>query len=452
MTVLVEWPRRDAGAPTRKSCQAASRFGLLLEEHAGERGRDSLRIGARASTVTLFTGPSGVGKSTLLRGAGDGLRARGVRVLALDEVRLRECPAVDLIGGSVDNAMRMLARVGLGQAECFLRRPRELSDGQRWRLRLAVALDRLARDGGERALLIDECCAALDPWSALGVCATVRRAAETGRGLRVLCASADPRVEGMLRADEVVRVGNDGRVRVERCGNRGDSVAFLVEPGDMRDYAGLAGAHYRAERPARPVQALVARLRDDPSGEIAGVLVVAHPTLNSPVREIAWPGRYSTGDRAADARRVNREIRTLARCVVDPRVRGLGIATELVRAYLREPLTVRTEAVGAMAEMSGFFERAGMTRHALPVREPDARLLDALAHAGVEDWRLAQGRIALERAIEGSSAAFVERELRAWANWGRAHRRWADSPLEELFLRACRFVACRPVGFTYERD
>lgn len=452
MTVRVEWPTRDVGAPTRRSCEAASRFGLLLEEHLREPVRDGVRIGARANTVTLFTGPSGAGKSTLLRAAGEALRARGVRVLAMDDVRLGDRPAVDLLGGGIDGAMRMLARVGLGQAGCFLRRPRELSDGQRWRLRLAAALDRLARGGGESALLIDECCAALDPWSALGACATVRRVVRETVGLRALCASADPRVEGMLRADEVVRVGDDGSVRVERRVHREDGASFVIEPGGMRDYAALAHAHYRKNRPARPAKVLTARMKDDPSGDVAGVLVVAHPALNSPVREIAWPGRYATRERGANARRVNREVRSLARCVVDPRLRGLGIATELVRAYLRDPLTARTEAVGAMADVTGFLERAGMTRHDLPIREPDARLLDALAHAGVDPWRLAQGGIALERAIEGSSAAFVERELRAWANWGRAHRKWADSPLDELFLRACRFAACRPVGFSFARD
>lgn len=452
MMLTVGWPTREVGAPTRASCDAASRFGLLLAEHANGGVRDAVRIGAKANTVTLLMGPSGAGKSTLLRAAGEALRARGVGVLALEEVRLGDRPAVDLPGGSIESAMRLLARVGLGQAECFLRRARELSDGQRWRLRLAVALDRLARRGGEAALLIDECCAALDPWSALGACATVRRVVRETEGLRALCASADPRVEHMLGADEVVRVRPDGRVRVERNAREREAAAIVVERGDMRDYAALASAHYRPGRPARPARVLVARLRDDPSGEVAGALVVAHPTLNSPVRALAWPGRYSTGDRRADAGRVNREIRALARCVVDPRVRGLGIATALVRAYLRDPLTARTEAVGAMADLSGFFERAGMMRHELPIREPDARLLDALAHAGVEAWRLAQGTLALGRAVEGSSEAFVERELRAWANWGRSHRRWAEAPLEDLFLRACRYVACRPVGFTHERD
>lgn len=60
-----------------------------------------------------------------------------------------------------------------------------------------------------------------------------------------------------------------------------------------------------------------------------GVLVVSMPVLNSRLRPLAWPSRYRTGDRRADARRINRELRTLSRVIVDPRVRGIGLATRL---------------------------------------------------------------------------------------------------------------------------
>lgn len=450
--LTVRWPARAPGAPSRRSCEAASRFGLLLDEHARCEHRGAVRIDAAPGTVTLFSGPSGAGKSTLLRAAGDALRARGVRVLSLDDVRLRESPAVDLFPGSLDAALRALARVGLGQAGCFLRRPRELSEGQRWRLRLAAAMHRADGDGTPAALLIDECCAGLDPATALGVCAAVRRAATAG-GLRVLCASADPRVASMLDADEIVRLEPTGAASVDRRRSENHRPRVIVERASMREYAALASLHYRTRRPARPALVLAARI-DGPveHDHPVGALVVAHPALNSPVREAAWPGEYTGASRAANARKVNAEVRSLARCVVDPRFRGLGVATALVRAYLDEPLTARTEAMSAMGEHAGFLDAAGMTRHALPVREPDARLLDALAHAGVEPWRLAQGLTALRRAVEGSSEAFIERELRSWARWGRAHRQWAKRPLEELFLRACRFAACRQVGHTHARE
>jgi energy-coupling factor transporter ATP-binding protein EcfA2 len=455
-TMEIAWPTLRAGAPTRRSCEAASRFGLLIDEHAVPGPtRKAVRIDAPARSVTLFTGPSGAGKSTLLREAAAALKARGVRVVWLGEVRLRERPCVDLLGDSVNRALRALARVGLGQADCFLRRPSELSDGQRWRLRLAVALESLVNSDGPSALIVDECCALLDPSSALAACATLRRAAKRAPNLRVLCASADPRLIEALRPDVLVRVETTGSCVEKRSESKNEAPGVIVEEGAMRDYAALASTHYRKARPARPARVLVARLRDpEPvghDGSIVGALVISFPTLNSAVREVAWPGRYTTRDRSANARLLNKEVRTLSRAVVDPRFRGLGVAVELVRAYLREPLTARTEGVGVMPGVSNFLEAAGMMRHELPIRPSDARLLDALTHAGVEAWRLAQGKLAMERAIEGSGAAFIERELRMWARAGRAHRRYAEEPLEALFLRACRFAACRPVGYTHER-
>jgi ABC-type dipeptide/oligopeptide/nickel transport system ATPase subunit len=455
-TLEIAWSTLRTGAPTRRSCEAASRFGLLIDEYTGGAPRKAVRLDTRAGGVTLFAGPSGAGKSTLLREAASALSERGVRVVRLDDVRLRERPSVDLLGDSVDGALRALARVGLGQADCFLRRPSELSDGQRWRLRLAVALESLVNSDGPSALIIDECCALLDPGSALAACATLRRAVERAPDLRVMCASADPRLIEALRPDALVRVEPTG-VCVEHRKVRGkdETPSVVVEEGSMRDYALLASTHYRKARPARPARVLVARLREPERGgqdcSIVGALVVSFPTLNSAVRECAWPGRYSTRDRSANAWRLNNEVRTLSRAVVDPRFRGLGVAVELVRAYLGEPLTERTEGIGVMPGVSNFLEAAGMTRHELPIRPSDARLLDALEHVGVEEWRLAQGRLALTRAIEGSSAAFIERELRMWASAGRAHRRHADDPLEALFLRACRIAACRPVGYTHER-
>lgn len=455
--ITLRAPEFAPNPPTRRSCEAAARFGLLLDEHAGGSiVGDGVRLACAPGTVTLLTGPSGAGKSTLLRCAADALRERAVRVLRLDETRLREVPAVDQFRAGVDDAVRALARVGLGQASCFLRRPRELSDGQRWRLRLAVALDALERCGEEdRALVVDECCATLDPLAAMGVCGALRGATGRAAGLRVLVASSNPSLRAWLRPDETVRLSARGAAVVERDGRSSDDPGLVtIGPGSMRDYAALASAHYRGGRPSRPALVLAARLRDPGAlghdGAPVGALVVTSPALNSALREAAWPGAYRTGDRRADAARLNAQVRTIARVVVDERLRAMGIATALVRAYLASPLTVRTETLGVMAGALGCFGRAGMTRHAIPVREADARLLDALAHAGVERWRLAQGLVALERAVEHAGRGFVEREVRAWARWGRAHRRWADRPLGEVFLRACRFAGAESVGFTHD--
>ncbi len=76
--------------------------------------------------------------------------------------------------------------------------------------------------------------------------------------------------------------------------------------------------------------------------QLAGVLVVSMPTLNGRWRHAAWPDvDWAAGGRTAAARRLNLRVRTISRVIVEPRCRGMGVATKLVRSYLAGPLTAR---------------------------------------------------------------------------------------------------------------
>ena len=233
---------------------------------------------------------------------------------------------------------------------------------------------------------------------------------------------------------------------------RGHPVRLSIAEGDWRDFRALARYHYLAGPPAVPVLTLRARAR----GELAGVLVVAMPTLNGVWRELAWPGRYATGDKRRDVASLNREVRTIARVIVDPRFRGLGVARRLVRTYLDDPLTPATEAVAAMGRISPFFERAGMTAYELPVDDRDARLGDALVAVGVEAWRLLEGgttapRALIERAARRTirrgaavPSALLVRELERWAKGRRV-----SGDRDELLVRAGLRLLARPVAYAH---
>ncbi|MEM9065886.1 MAG: hypothetical protein AAGB51_10400 [Planctomycetota bacterium] len=111
-----------------------------------------------------------------------------------------------------------------------------------------------------------------------------------------------------------------------------------IERGAFTDYLALARHHYVSAMPACPVLVL----RAMKWGILAGVLVVSMPTMNGAWRRIAW--KEQPEDRSQRVRWLNAHVRTLSRLVIDPRVRGLGIATALVRKYLADPVTERTEA------------------------------------------------------------------------------------------------------------
>ncbi|UYV12467.1 MAG: GNAT family N-acetyltransferase [Phycisphaera sp.] len=159
-----------------------------------------------------------------------------------------------------------------------------------------------------------------------------------------------------------------------------DPDTITIEAGVPADLAPLARFHYAAGRPG-PI-ARVLRAVDD--NEVVGVLVASMPTLNGRWRPIAWPGEYDTPDKRANALRLNHDVRVISRVIVDPRYRGRGLAVRLVRAYLDNPQTARTEALATMAHACPFFERAGMRRIELPPSKADARLLRALDRHGLE--------------------------------------------------------------------
>ncbi|MBL8746485.1 MAG: hypothetical protein JNK58_09040, partial [Phycisphaerae bacterium] len=409
-----------------------------------------------AGACVAVTGPSGAGKSTLLRLAASLARRAQQRVVTINvdpcrEGWIAERPLVDLFGGTVERAMRSLSRAGLWEGGCFVRRPSELSAGQLFRLRLALAMERLAGGRGPRFLMIDEFGSALDSVTALGVSALLRRFGERVPGVRVIVATPRGELAAALGAARIVAVGAGHRVMVSAARRRGRGGSGLgrvvIGRGTVAEYRSLAALHYRSGRPATIARVMTARL----AGEVAGVLVVSMPTLNGSWRRRAWPERFALADKRELARRLNdpvEGVRCLSRVIVDPRFRGVGVATALVRAYLSRPMTARTEAVAALGG-SGFFERAGMVRQAIGVSAGDARLLDLFEQSGLERWELSSPGRAYARARRLIGARLLSREL---ARWGRSSRAAQPPASEEagtelLFARACRRLGVRPVAF-----
>jgi hypothetical protein len=112
--------------------------------------------------VVLVTGPSGAGKSTLLRRlraqhpraawtdfAATRLPPRALVVDAMTDAMTRTsnraAAADDADDRAIAAALESLSRVGLGEVWTYLRPTAELSEGQRWRLRLALTLARIDR-------------------------------------------------------------------------------------------------------------------------------------------------------------------------------------------------------------------------------------------------------------------------------------------------------------------
>lgn len=197
----------------------------------------------------------------------------------------------------------------------------------------------------------------------------------------------------------------------------------VITPCDEKAYLSLAHLHYRGGLPAMIARTLAAHV----DGELAGVLVVTWPVLNASWRRIAWPhGPWR--DRAGAARFVNRHVRRIARVVVEPRFRAIGVASSLVRAYLADPLTGRTEVVASMSHATPLFERCGMRRVEVPEAARTIALRRTLERLDLAPWRLMDAA-ELERMLDHEPE--LEAAMRRWAA-GSRHSRDAPASRDAL--------------------
>jgi ABC-type iron transport system FetAB ATPase subunit/GNAT superfamily N-acetyltransferase len=393
--------------------------------------------------VMLIAGPSGAGKSSSMRGIAHAIRPDRIRVVpgSLSPAEHRRA-CFDLLSGDMQTRTHTLSLAGLAEPMLWARPAGVLSEGERARLRLAMGMHG-ALPGD--VVLADELASTIDRASAHALCSTVRRWAHRRR-ISFIGASAHEDLEGMLAPDVVL----DARTQKTRKPSAIVPQPIRIEQGTTADYNALAHLHYRSGTPATTVRILRAvrsvPFHVDPDGEIpAGVLVVSMPTLNGAWRKRAWPDVFGSVDKRRNAHALNEHVRTISRVIVDPRSRGLGVATRLVRAYLDDPITAGTEASAAMGDVCPFFERAGMTPYPLGHDLIDTRLLDALSHLGLTPARLTQ--------IHVRSGSLLMREL---ITWGKQRKLLpsGSAPREEVQRltpsAACRLCS-RPRAYAYTK-
>jgi ABC-type multidrug transport system ATPase subunit len=154
--------------------------------------------------VTFITGPSGAGKSSLLRW----LTTVDPTARFLDFATLSppEVPLVDCFGQmELDQTLALLARVGLGEAWSYLRTPSELSEGQRRRMKLALALRESSCSATSPSIwLIDEFAALLDRITAMVVARCFRRAIRATGSVSAIVATSHEDVTEALAPDTIV--------------------------------------------------------------------------------------------------------------------------------------------------------------------------------------------------------------------------------------------------------
>jgi ABC-type ATPase with predicted acetyltransferase domain len=188
-------------APSPRVLEACAAFGLLVHHdasrHAWRRRRAPLRRLAASihqrlepGAIALLSGPSGCGKSTLLAELRTLIGAQSGKVVVARDVppARAHTPILDLIDAPVDAALALLTRAGLADATLLVRTPCELSEGQRARLRLALAMHAATP---RSTIIVDEFTSTLDRTTARCVAAMTRRWVRSARHRLVAATTRD---------------------------------------------------------------------------------------------------------------------------------------------------------------------------------------------------------------------------------------------------------------------
>lgn len=200
--------------------------------------------------------------------------------------------------------------------------------------------------------------------------------------------------------------------------------------GGIEDYKRLARYHYRGGSPGaytsiftiRPSRIMGAQLGDEP----VGVIVYGLPSAGSELRNIATGKIFSGFDNRTRLGLINKNIRCIRRVVIEPRFRGLGLASRLVRETMPEAGVPIVEAMAVMGLVNPFFEKAGMKSYRANLPERCVRLVEALSLVGIEEDELidaekVQGKL---DNLKRNEAGFIEEEIgRFLQSYGKRRNR-----------------------------
>ena len=140
---------------TDRTVKVAEAFGLGVDGFQEHVIYDNVELKIAPNDIVYITGDSGSGKSVLLRALEKDLRPETINI---NDIRVEHTkPLIDAVGKTFDEGLSLLSRVGLNDAFLFIRRYRQLSDGQKYRYKLAKMIE-----AGKQYWFADEFCSTLD--------------------------------------------------------------------------------------------------------------------------------------------------------------------------------------------------------------------------------------------------------------------------------------------------
>jgi ABC-type transport system involved in cytochrome c biogenesis ATPase subunit/GNAT superfamily N-acetyltransferase len=366
---------------TPRTLATAEAFGLGVDEEK-KFVVCNCDIDVNAGEIVYITGDSGSGKSSILREFQKAFADECVNIndLVIDT----EKPLVDTVGASVEEALKLLSFVGLNDAFLFLRKFGELSDGQKYRYKIAKLLE-----SKKRVWILDEFTSTLDRDTAKIVAWNLQKFARLS-GVTVLCATCmtdlgddlAPNVRVDKRYNSEIKVTYNADAKARGCSL---VTEMVVEQGTKDDWKALAEFHYRSHNVMIPLK-IMRLVRWTPEmhercktekqcpnntqcsacglrrlyHELVGVLVFSVPPLSIYGRK-QYFGKCFNRSRE-EMQELNANFTLISRVVIHPKYRSMNLGVMLVRESLKQAPKRYVETIAVMAKYNPFFERAGMLK------------------------------------------------------------------------------------------
>ena len=355
---------------TDRTVAVAEAFGLGISDYQQHVLYDDVELKIGPRDIVYVTGDSGSGKSVLLDAIVRDLNpqeAARMSDVAIDP----EKPLIDTVGSSVKEGLKLLSKVGLNDAFLFVRRYSQLSDGQKYRYRLAKLIE-----SGAQWWIMDEFCSTLDRDTAKIVAFNVQKLARK-EGKAVVAATTHTDLLEDLAPSVHIHKQFEKKITVEYSANEIKKECSLlkeltVEEGSYDDWKQVAGFHYRSHQAAFLHKIFVLKRHE----QVCGAVVYVHPMSTAPCRNRVFQPQ--------SMKELNAKLSRISRVVVHPKYRTISAGVKLVRES--QPLCGKpyVEMIAVMARYNPFAEHAGMKK--ICESKIDGSILQAIAELEKLGW------------------------------------------------------------------
>jgi ABC-type lipoprotein export system ATPase subunit/GNAT superfamily N-acetyltransferase len=398
-----------APEPSDRVVGVAEAFGLGLDKWEKFVVYDNVELRIGPTDIVYITGDSGSGKSVLLKALEKDIRRdMGLSCINIADIKPEpNKPLIETVGRSLEEALELLSRVGLNDAFLFLRTYEQLSDGQKYRYKIAKMIE-----SGAQFWILDEFAATLDRDTAKIVAYNLQKLARQ-QGKAVLAATThtdlfedlNPSVHIHKRFGKEITVNYYPNVPAKECSLVKE---MRVEEGTTEDWRKLAGFHYRSHKVAGP-RKIFRLVRGE---ELCGVIVYCYPPPTAFGRRFVLP--------KMSMRELNDKLSIISRVVVHPKYRTIGLGAKLVRETLPLVGTPYVEMPAVMAKYNPFAERAGMRKIAeQPPPKEALKIAEVLTALGFNIQLLGSEKYVLSM-LQGLSAEQVQTVREAFMRFSHA--------------------------------